>query len=169
MPIKKALRAICAASIMVGLASVAVSAAADGVKVFSDTTARGFKFPESVAFDGAAKVLYVSQFGSELKPTQKDAKGYISKVALDGSILEEKFLPAAGHTLNKPKGIWVAGDRLWVTDIDAVWVFDINSKEGRKIDLPGSSLPTTRRLSVARCTSATTVATSCTVLNRPIS
>jgi len=33
----------------------------------------------SVAYDPKAKVLYVGQFGSELKPAEKDGKGKISK------------------------------------------------------------------------------------------
>jgi DNA-binding beta-propeller fold protein YncE len=89
----------------------------------SEQTATGFVFPESVAYDPKAKVLYVSEFGSELKPTQKDGKGRISKVS--------------GTVLNKPKGIWVKGNRLWVTDIDVVWVFDLKTRVGRKVELPG--------------------------------
>src|SRR3546814_7192448 len=76
----------------------------------------------SVAYDAAAGVLYVSEFGSALKPTEKDGQGRISKVALDGKVLEERFLPPAGQTLDKPKGIWVAGNRLWVTETGrAMW------------------------------------------------
>src|SRR5258705_13685782 len=106
-----------------GLATVPLQALA--VKVISEKTATGFKFPESVAYDTEAKVLYVGSFGgTELKPGEKDNNGYISKVSLDGKMLEERFLPAAGVTMNKPKGIWVAGSRLWVTDIDGVWQFD---------------------------------------------
>lgn len=119
------------------LTSVSGPASAEAVKVVSDTTATGFKFPESVAYDAGAKVLYVSEFGSELKPTQKDGAGRISKVALDGTVLEQTFLPVAGQTLDKPKGIWVAGDHLWTTDIDSVWVFDTKTKQGKKLGLPG--------------------------------
>jgi hypothetical protein len=108
------------------------------VRVASEQTVRGFAFPESVAYDPKAKVLYVGQFGSELKPTQKDGKGKISKVSLDGKVIEEQFLPAEGEVLNKPKGIWVKGNRLWVTDIDVVWVFDLKSRKGRKVELPGA-------------------------------
>jgi hypothetical protein len=110
---------------------------AQDIKVLSDQTATGFKFPESVAYDSQAKVLYVSQFGSELKPAEKDGKGRISKVSLDGKILEEQFLPTGSDVLNKPKGLWVEGSRLWVTDIDVVWVFDLKTRKGRKADLPG--------------------------------
>lgn len=108
------------------------------VRVVSQHTVTGFAFPESVAYDPRAKVLYVGQFGSELKPTQKDGKGRISKVSLDGKVIEKQFLPAEGQILNKPKGIWVKGNRLWVTDIDVVWVFDLKSRKGRKVELPGA-------------------------------
>jgi len=107
------------------------------LKVLSEQTATGFGHPESVAYDSNNKVLYVSDFGAELKPADKDGKGRISKVSLDGKILEPAFLPAAGQTLNKPKGIWVSGNRLWVTDIDSVWAFDLKTKEGKKLELPG--------------------------------
>ncbi len=74
------------------------------MKVISEKTATGFKFPESVAYDPEAKVLYVGSFGgTELKPGEKDNNGYISKASLDGMMLEERFLPAAGLTMNKPK------------------------------------------------------------------
>ena len=107
------------------------------LRVASEETATGFAYPESVAYDPKAKVLYVSEFGSELKPTQKDGKGRISKVSLDGKVMETQFLPPAGTILNKPKGIWVKGNRLWVTDIDVVWVFDLKTRKGRKVALPG--------------------------------
>ncbi len=91
---------------MSGVACGASAADAHKLKVVSEQTVTGFAFPESVAYDSGAKVLYVSQFGgTELKPAEKDGKGKISKVSLSGKILEEQFLPIAGETLNKPKGI----------------------------------------------------------------
>ncbi len=125
----------CLGVVLIGAAPMA---SADDVMATSEMTATGFKFPESVAYDRKAKVLYVSQFGSELKPTQKDGMGYISKVSLDGKVLEEKFLPADGQTMDKPKGIWVSGNHLWTTDIDGVWQFDLTTKKGRKLALPGA-------------------------------
>jgi hypothetical protein len=85
-----------------GVSPAALGQSAKGLRVVSEQTATGFAFPESVAYDPKAKVLYVSQFGSELKPAEKDGKGRISKVSLSGKVLEERFLPAAGETLNKP-------------------------------------------------------------------
>lgn len=107
--------------------------------VGSDTTVGGFAFPESVGCDAKNKLLYVGNFGSKLAPLEKDGAGYISKVALDGKVLEKEFLAGAGaEKMNKPKGIWVQGSRLWTTDIDSVWVFDLKTKKGRKLALPGA-------------------------------
>jgi DNA-binding beta-propeller fold protein YncE len=120
-----------------GLATAA-SAQASTLRVTSEQTVGGFAFPESVAYDPNAKALYASEFVSKLDPVLKDGKGRISKVSLAGKVLEQQFLPAAGgEPLNKPKGIWVSGNRLWVTDIDVVWLFDLKTKRGRKAALPG--------------------------------
>jgi hypothetical protein len=135
MPVGLVLSA-CVAVAQVGISPQASAEDAKGLRVVSDRTVTGIAFPESVAYDPKAKVLYTGQW-SELKPPDKDGKGRISKLSLDGKVLEDRFLPAHGETLHKPKGIWVRGDRLWVTDIDAVWIFDLKSRKGRKLDLPG--------------------------------
>jgi hypothetical protein len=115
---------------------LAPPAPAKELKVLSEQTTTGFGHVESVAYDPKNKVLYTSDFGPDLKPADKDARGKITKVSLDGKILEDGFLPAKGQSLDKPKGIWVSGDRLWVTDIDSVWVFDLKTRKGKKLDLP---------------------------------
>ena len=108
------------------------------LRVSSEQTVGGFVFPESCGYDPARKVLYVGNFGgARLNPAAKDHEGYISRVGLDGKVLEQQFLPALGQKLlHKPKGIWVRGDRLWVTDIDVVWIFDLKTKRGRSLALP---------------------------------
>jgi len=107
-------------------------------KVTSDQTVGGFKWAESIAYDAKRKVLYAGAFGTKLDPALADKGGWISKVGLDGKIIEEKFLPGkGGEPISKPKGIWVRGDRLWVTDIDSVWEYDLNTRKGRKVALPG--------------------------------
>jgi hypothetical protein len=108
-------------------------------KATSEQVVGGWVNPESVGCDAKNKVLYVGNFGSpKFDPALKDGMGYISKVGLDGKVIEKQWLPVAGaEKLNKPKGIWVRGDRLWVTDIDAVWIFDTKTKKGRKFALPG--------------------------------
>lgn len=127
---------VCTAVVQLGISGAAYGQEGKGLRVVSDQTVTGISFPESVAYDPKAKVLYTGQW-AELKPPEKDGKGRISKLSLDGKVLEDRFLPADGETLHKPKGIWVRGERLWVTDIDAVWIFDLKSRKGRKLDLPG--------------------------------
>ena len=107
--------------------------------IAGERTITGFVNPESVGCDAKHNVLYVSNFGSpKLDPRLKDGMGYISKVSVNGTVLQPRFLPAeGGEKLNKPKGIWAQGDRLWVTDIDAVWIFDLKTRKGRKVALPG--------------------------------
>src|SRR5688572_5975051 len=129
-------------SAWVAAAKLGVEASAAAVekpwRVVSEQTAGGFEFPESAAYDPRAKVLYVGQFGgAKLAPAEKDGQGRISKVSLDGKIIENRFLPAGGEVMHKPKGIWVQGNRLWVTDIDAVWIFDLKNRKGRKLEIPG--------------------------------
>lgn len=130
---------VLSACLVIALAgALAPGAAAEGLRVVSDQTVTGFKYPESVGCDLQAKVFYVSQFGSELQPTLKDGKGKIAKMSLEGKILEDHFLPASGQSIDKPKGLWVHGNKLWTTDIDAAWVFDLTSRKGRKVELPGA-------------------------------
>ena len=105
-------------------------------RVVSDRAVTGFVFPESVGCDANEGVLYVGNFGgTELKPLEKDGKGYISKYSRDGRMLEERVFDVV---MNKPKGIWIAGTRLWVTDIDGVWIFDTRTRKGRKLAIPGA-------------------------------
>jgi hypothetical protein len=119
------------------LLSIPVAAVAQ-LKAASDTTVTGFTHPESVGCDAKGKAIYVSEFGSKLAPLEKDAAGYISKWSLDGKLIEKNFLPAAGEKMDKPKGIWVQGNRLWTTDIDSVWIFDLKTRKGRKLAIPGA-------------------------------
>lgn len=109
-----------------------------GWQVTSEKTLPGKGHPESVAYDAGKGVLYMSNFGPQFKPLLADGQGYISKLDLNGKVLVEKFLPGPGQKLNKPKGVWVSGGRLWTTDIDSVWCFDLASKKGRRLVLKGA-------------------------------
>ena len=118
-----------------GLALATAAQAAEW-KVVSDKTVSGFGHNESVAYDPKEKVFYTGDFGAALKPADKDGKGKITKVGLDGKIIKDGIFPANGEVMNKPKGIWIDGRNLWVTDIDAVWQFDLKTKKSKKLDLP---------------------------------
>jgi hypothetical protein len=118
-------------------AFAAAPASAKEWKVLSEKTVTGFGHVESVAYDPRERVFYTGDFGPDLKPGDKDGKGFITKLSLDGKILEKKFFPPDGQVMNKPKGIWIKGNRLWVTDIDSVWVLDLKTRESKKLELPG--------------------------------
>ena len=64
--------------------------------------------------------------------------GDIALLNANGTVNTEHFLPGEGEVLNKPKGMVLSGDRLWVTDIDSVWVFDTTTKQGVKITPTGA-------------------------------
>jgi sugar lactone lactonase YvrE len=77
-------------------------------------TPKELAVPESVMYDAKQKLLYTSNISG--KPTLKNGKGFIAKVNLDGSIED----PAWVTGLNAPKGMGIAGETLYVTDIDRV-------------------------------------------------
>ncbi|MBU2516557.1 MAG: hypothetical protein KKB57_03180 [Proteobacteria bacterium] len=107
-------------------------------RVVSQQSLPGLGHPESVAYDPDGNALYMSNFGDAFKPTLKDGAGFISKLDMNGGVVDAKFLPGPGQKLDKPKGLWAAGGRLWAADIDAVWCFDLASKKGRRLALPGA-------------------------------
>lgn len=79
----------------------------------------GFAEPESVAISGDGKTLYVSNVAGEAGA--KDGVGFISRVSPQGAIMEREWVKG----LNAPKGMAIAGGRLFVSDVDALTVIDI--------------------------------------------
>jgi sugar lactone lactonase YvrE len=77
--------------------------------------------PESVVYDKARNVLYVSSING--KGNAKDGNGYLTKISMQGKVLEKKWV--AG--LNGPKGMALTGDKLYVADIDVLVKIDVNS------------------------------------------
>lgn len=76
--------------------------------------------PESVISDG--KFLYVTNIGKALDPTAKDGDGFISKLSLDGKVIE----PILNKTrLNAPKGTAIIRGMLYVADIDRIVGFEM--------------------------------------------
>ena len=93
---------------------------------------QGLKTPESVRFDPADDVFFVSNINGS--PGAKDNNGFISRVRAEGGEIDSLMFIAGGRggvTLNAPKGLAITGDTLWVADIDAVRAFD--KKTGRPI------------------------------------
>lgn len=95
-------------------------------------TVEGFLSPESVLHDSTQDIYFVSNINGSA--TAKDNNGFISRVKPDGAVENLKFIEGAhnGVTLNGPKGLALAGDTLWVADIDVVRAF--NARTGVPVD-----------------------------------
>jgi len=79
--------------------------------------------PESVMYDGINNVLYVSNING--KPLEKNGKGFISLVSLDGKVLEKQWMTG----FDAPKGMGIFKGMLFVSDIDRVYQIDISKKK----------------------------------------
>lgn len=87
----------------------------------TDTVA--LKTPESVLYDTANNVLYISCING-VPPSEIDRDGYIAKVnPADGAIIEERWVTG----LSAPKGMGLYEGKLYVSDIDQLVVIDIES------------------------------------------
>jgi len=89
---------------------------------------------ESVLYDAPRRVLYVSCINGA--PAEKNGKGFISKLGLDGSVESLNWITG----LNAPKGMGVDGNLLYVTDIDQLVIIDIEKAEIiEKINVEGTT------------------------------
>lgn len=84
-------------------------------------TVEGLQAPESAYLDEGSGYLYVSQVGGQ--PNEKDGNGRISKLGLDGSMIDADWVTG----LNAPKGLRSFGGTLWTADIDEILGIDIAS------------------------------------------
>jgi sugar lactone lactonase YvrE len=92
------------------------------------TVSAGLATPESVLWDAARGVWYVSNINGN--PPEKDGNGYIIRLDADGAAMDDApFIDGAadGVTLHGPKGLALSGDTLWVADIDALRGFDVTT------------------------------------------
>jgi len=87
----------------------------------------GFSTPESVLHDTEADVYLVSNINGA--PTDPDGNGFISRVSPAGEVLDLKWIDgeAEGVTLSAPKGMAISGGMLWVSDIDCVRIFALDT------------------------------------------
>lgn len=84
------------------------SAIADVTEVWRTT---GFVGPESVEWDAAAGLAYVSNMGVD--PMAADGDGYISTIGADGAVKAEKWVTG----LNAPKGMAAVAGKLYTADL----------------------------------------------------
>jgi DNA-binding beta-propeller fold protein YncE len=82
-------------------------------------TGPGLKIPESVLYDSATGIIYVSNI--EGKPAAKDSTGFIATLSTDGKILNAGWVKG----LDAPKGMGILNNHLFVSNIDEVVEIDI--------------------------------------------
>ncbi len=105
--------------------------ASDKMKVL--TIKDQFKNPESIYLNPEDNHIYVSNVNGA--GTEKNKKGYISKLDHKGKILELKWITG----LNAPKGSRAYKGVLWVTDIDQIVKIDIEKRSIlKRIDIKGA-------------------------------
>ncbi|MBW3670471.1 MAG: hypothetical protein KY432_02230 [Acidobacteria bacterium] len=100
--------------------STGTAADAAGPATLSD----GFATPESVLYDPADDVYYVSNING--RPLEADGNGYISRISAASHEMEQKWIDGTrdGVELDAPKGMALVGNELWVTDIDRIRRFN---------------------------------------------
>lgn len=81
-----------------------------------------FKSPECIIVNSAENCFYVSNINNR-SSDEKDGDGFISKVSLDGKILELEWITG----INDPRGMSLIEDTLWVADIDELIKISVSS------------------------------------------
>lgn len=93
------------------------------------------KVPESVLFDKAAQILYVSNIDGT-NPWEADGKGSIGKVGLDGKVIAAEWVSG----LHGPKGMGMFNGKLYVADLGNIVVIDIaGGKIEKSIPIEGAT------------------------------
>ncbi|TGS09779.1 ATP/GTP-binding protein [Mesorhizobium sp. M2E.F.Ca.ET.209.01.1.1] len=95
--------------------------------------ATGFEQPESALVDAAHNRIVVSNISGN--PGAADGNGYLSLLSMDGKVIARHWVDG----MDAPKGMAIAGGKLYAADITKVRVVDLAS--GRlveTIDVPGS-------------------------------
>ena len=77
---------------------------------------------EAVRFHSEMNTIFVSNIGN-VPPDKKDGDGTISKIDLEGKIVEQTWV----KELNAPKGLGYFGDYLYVTDITELVKIEIST------------------------------------------
>lgn len=88
-------------------------------------TTTGLSHPESVRYDSARDVYYVSNINGD--PAAHDGNGSIVVVDADNYRILRPLVQGGvnGARLSAPKGMALSGDTLWVADIDTLRAFDV--------------------------------------------
>jgi hypothetical protein len=97
---------------------------ATGATPFAVNLMAGISSPESAIHDLREDVYLVGSINGA--PHTVDDNGYISRVAPDGTMLQERWIDGASPavTLHAPRGMAMDDTTLYVVDLDSVRLFD---------------------------------------------
>ena len=87
------------------------------------TTDTVFPLPESVLYDAGDNILYVSLMDGS--STEKDGKGGIAKLSLDGKIVNLNWISG----LNAPKGMGIYQNILYAADLTDIVLIDTKQQK----------------------------------------
>lgn len=88
---------------------------------------------ESALYHKDADVIFIANIDGD--PVAKDGKGFISKISKSGEIIEKNWVGG----LDAPKGMGIAGGKLYVTDIDHLVEIDMaTAKVSKKYKVEGA-------------------------------
>jgi sugar lactone lactonase YvrE len=100
----------------------------------------GLETPESVVYDATDDVYLVSKINGG--PSAADGNGFISRISPDGQVEALKWIDGAKKStkLNAPKGLAIAGEILYVADLDTLRMFDRKTGAAKgTVKLPGAT------------------------------
>ena len=83
----------------------------------------GLNEPESVIYDKQSDSIYISNINGN--PLELDENGYISRISVNGQILERKWVTG----LDAPKGLALHDNNLFVADVNKIWKISIPDKK----------------------------------------
>ena len=83
----------------------------------------GVAFPESVVHDEVADLYLVSNFGSF--PPATSNPGFISRIDPDGNVVDVDWIDG----LIQPKGLAINNDTLYIADVNAIRVYEIDRQD----------------------------------------
>lgn len=111
--------------------------AGGGMASYPIVTIQGFDWPESIVWDEANQLWYVSNM-SVLNPdiSQKDGSGFISQVDTNGTIVKSKWVEG----LDTPAGMALVNGKLYVANINELAVIETATGMMTKIPAPGALL-----------------------------
>src|SRR3954451_11843181 len=107
--------------ILPAFAAIIGIATAPAVRAGELWRATGLEQPESALFDAANNRIIVSNISGN--PGEADGNGYLSLLSLDGKKVTQHWTDG----MDAPKGMAIAGGRLYVADITKIRVVDLAS------------------------------------------